>query len=194
MTWSRKLRTNEDRGDYAAVEDFRKLFTEEADNLYLLALLLTADGAQAEQTFVAGLEDSINSNKVFREWAHSWAKGTIIKNAIATVRPHPNGAECSPEMSSSAKKEFPTIAGMHAEIVCVLALKDFERFIFVLSVLEGYSEKKCALLLDCSLVDVHEARIRALQQVAAGRTSPLMAHRSQELIPTVIEDINEKTN
>jgi DNA-directed RNA polymerase specialized sigma24 family protein len=188
MSWPRKLRTAEDRGDYAAVEDFRKLFTEEADNLYLLALLLTGDEAQAEQTFVAGLEDAVNSNRVFRDWAHSWAKGTIIKNAISTVRPHPNGADCSPRMSSGAKKEFPTIADMHAEIVCVLALKDFERFVFVMAVLEGYSEKKCSLLLDCALVDVHDARIRALQQVAAARTSLLTAHGLQELIPTVIED------
>jgi DNA-directed RNA polymerase specialized sigma24 family protein len=194
MTWSRRLRTNEDRGDYAAVEDFRKLFTEEADNFYLLALLLTGDEAQAEQTFVAGLEDSIKSNKVFRDWAHSWAKDTIIKNAIAAVQPHPKQTDGSPRMPCCATKEFPTIADMHSETVCVLALEDFERFIFVMSVLEGYSEKKCSLLLDCSFVDVHDARIRALQQVAAGRTSLLTAHGSQQLIPTVIEGINEETN
>jgi len=194
MTWSRELQTNEDPGDYAAVEDFRKLFTEEADNFYLLALQLNGDEAQAEHTFVADLEDSINSNKIFRDWAHVWAKGTIIKNAISIVRPHPNGADGSPQMSSYAKKEFPTVADMRTEIVCVLALKAFERFIFVMSVLEGYSEMDCSLLLDCSLVDVREARIRALQQVAAGRTSLLAAHWAPRLISTVIEDTNEKTN
>jgi len=187
MIWQRELRSGKDRSDYASLEDFRKIFMEEMDDLYLLALLLTSDEAQAEQSFVAGLEDSINSNKVFRDWAHSWAKGTIIKNAIATVRPHPNGA-------ARTKKEFPTSTDMYAEIVCVLALRDFERFAFVLSVLERYSEMKCSLLLDCSLVDVHDARIRAVQQVAAGRTSLLAAHGAPRLISTVIEDINEKTN
>ena len=53
MNWPKPRRAVKDHSDYAAVEDFRKLFTEEAGNLYLLALLLTGDEVKAET--LAGL-------------------------------------------------------------------------------------------------------------------------------------------
>src|SRR5439155_24740551 len=57
--------------EYATVEDFRNVFTEEMNKLHLLALLLTGDEGKAQQCFVAGIEDSVSSNSVFRDWAHS---------------------------------------------------------------------------------------------------------------------------
>jgi DNA-directed RNA polymerase specialized sigma24 family protein len=50
----------------------------------------------------------------------------------------------------------------------VLALEDFERFVFVVSVLEGYQDRECAVLLGCAVVEVGHARVRALQQIANG--------------------------
>lgn len=38
---------------------------------------------------MAGLEDSIHGNPVFKESAHSWSKRTIIKNAIRMISPAP---------------------------------------------------------------------------------------------------------
>jgi DNA-directed RNA polymerase specialized sigma24 family protein len=192
MNWHRKLRIVEARNDYAAAEDFRKVFADEAANLYLLALLLTADETKAEQTFVAGLEDSVNSNGVFRDWACSWAKGAIIKNAIAAVQPRPKTTKSASQSSSTDGKEIPAFASKKAEVGCVLALGDFERFVFVMSVLERYSEKDCSLLLNCSLVAVHSARLRAFQQLTALSSSRKAAH-GLKLISTVIEDINEET-
>jgi DNA-directed RNA polymerase specialized sigma24 family protein len=49
---------------------------------------------------------------------------------------------------------------------CVLELPVFDRFVFVMSVLEGYSDRDCALLLLCSCADVEAARIRAFQQIS----------------------------
>jgi hypothetical protein len=51
-------------------------------------------------------------------------------------------------------------------IKCLLEQPAFDRFVFVVSVLEGYSDRDCALLLDCSCADVMAARIRAFQQIA----------------------------
>jgi DNA-directed RNA polymerase specialized sigma24 family protein len=48
----------------------------------------------------------------------------------------------------------------------LMGLAPFERFVFVMSVLEGYSDQECSILLDCTRKDVAEARIRALQQAA----------------------------
>jgi len=47
----------------------------------------------------------------------------------------------------------------------VLDLEDFERFVFVMSVLEHYSEHDCGLLLGCSVREVREARSRALKEL-----------------------------
>lgn len=148
-------------GQYASIEDFRQLFTEEMNSLYRLALLLTADDEKAEECFVAGLEDSTQANRVFGSWARSWAKRTIVQNAIHVLQPH--------EGATSAAR-----APIHDDIPQsmsdfglghVLALEDFERFVFVMSVLERYSDRECALLLGCLVHDIHEARSRAFQQV-----------------------------
>jgi hypothetical protein len=45
----------------------------------------------------------------------------------------------------------------------ILLLDAFERFVFVLSILEGQSEDQCANLLGCSRRDVMLARVLALQ-------------------------------
>ena len=58
-------------GEYATADDFRRIFDENMNSLYLLAFLLTADHGRAEQCFVSGLEDAVGSNRVFKEWAHS---------------------------------------------------------------------------------------------------------------------------
>jgi DNA-directed RNA polymerase specialized sigma24 family protein len=48
----------------------------------------------------------------------------------------------------------------------VLRLADFERFVFVMSVLEHYSEHDCTLLLGCSAREIREGRTRALKELA----------------------------
>src|SRR5260370_18198957 len=48
----------------------------------------------------------------------------------------------------------------------VTQLKPAERFVFVMTVLEGYSLKETALLLDRTPESVHNLRIEALQRLA----------------------------
>ena len=48
----------------------------------------------------------------------------------------------------------------------VWELPPFDRFVFVMSVLERYCDRECALLLGCSFADILPARIRALQQIS----------------------------
>jgi DNA-directed RNA polymerase specialized sigma24 family protein len=157
MTWLQQIRAGKaNANEYVPGEDFYRVFTENLDGLYQLALLLTGDPEKAEQCFVAGLEDSVKAGPPFKEWTHSWAKRVIIKNAIRAVRPHP-GATGSPVTAYSENR---------STMENVLALGDFERFVFVMSVLERYSEQECSMLLGCSLQDVRTARIQALKQLA----------------------------
>lgn len=152
--------------DYATHEDFCRVFSENLDGLYQLSLLLTGDHEKAEQCLVAGLEDSVKTNNVFRKWAHSWAKRTVIKNAIRVVRPHPCPAGSSaPAGAVSEKRKLLVIRDGQLEMDSVRALEDFERFVYVMTVLERYSDHDCALLLSCSIHEVRAARVSALEEI-----------------------------
>lgn len=146
---------------YATSAEFCRVFEEDMDRLYLLSLLLTADSELAKQCLVRGLEDSRGGNPVFKEWARSWARRMIIKNAIRMIGPRPGLS--SPFVRSSARKNTP---GLPERLAGIIDLPAFERFVFVMSVLEGYSARDCRLLLNCSNFDVAQARVQALQQLA----------------------------
>src|SRR5262245_28356274 len=72
---------------YATCADFCRIFAEDMKNLYLLALVLTADSEKAEQCFVSGLDDCTAGNQVFKEWGQSWARRVVIKRAIRMIAP-----------------------------------------------------------------------------------------------------------
>lgn len=162
MTCLEKCLTRKNRAnEYATTEDFRKIFAEDLDGLYQMAFLLTRDQAKAEQCFVSGLDDAVKANNVFKDWARSWAKRAIIKNAIRALRPQP--AISDSFLSIPHKPEPSSASSLEAD--SVLALDDFQRFVFVMSVLEPYSEQECARLLGCSFREVRAARAQAIRQV-----------------------------
>ncbi len=146
---------------YASSDDFQQIFQEDMSGLYLLSFLLTADREKAEQCFVSGLEDAVEGNRVFKDWARSWARRAIIQNAVTVINPR------SPEASSVTRNinEAKLPAEQPVEIGAVLKLEPFERFVYVMSVLERYSDQHCSVLLGCARGEVSAARIRALQQI-----------------------------
>ena len=148
---------------YASSDDFCRIFYEGTDELYQLSFLLTADHKEAEQCFVFGLENSVKGNRVFKEWARSWARRAIIQNAVRVVNPHPTAKDAPAEVNSSGK----TPVAEPAEIAAILELAPFERFVYVMSVLERYSDQDCSVLLGCMRRDVIAARTRALQQIGS---------------------------
>jgi DNA-directed RNA polymerase specialized sigma24 family protein len=152
---------------YASHEDFHTIFNEDLNELYQLSLLLTLDPAKAERCLVRGLQDCVSGNRVFREWARSWAKRTTVQNAIRELKPRPGHSDSplSGAMFSDIDQHSRSSGG-HFEIDAVLRLADFYRFVFVMSVLEHYSEHDCALLLGCSARDIREGRTRALKELA----------------------------
>jgi len=171
MLRARKI-ANQEATPYATEADFCRIFRNDMNRLYLLSLLLTGNQAMAERCFVRGLEDSATGNPVFKEWAHSWARRTIIRNAIQAIRPRPIDRHTSGGGSGDSE-------GLNAReperIAAVMELPAFERFVFVMSVLERYSDQDCSLLLDCARDEVVAARTRALQQV--GRSAQILPKR-----------------
>jgi len=149
---------------YATQADFRRVFQEDMNRLYLLSFLLTGERDLAEQCFVSGLRMSSEGNPVFKEWATSWARRTIILTAIRMVRPRLG----DPQRSSVPPKTAGPSAISRAEIANIIALPPFERFVFVMSVLECYTEQECSLLLGCTRREAMEARERALRRTGEG--------------------------
>jgi DNA-directed RNA polymerase specialized sigma24 family protein len=151
-------------GQYATAADFRQIFTEDINSLYLLSLLLTGNPEKAEQCFVEGIAESTKENRVFKEWARSWARRTIILSAIRVIGPR----ERSVTTIQNADLELvmdkvPMV--LHAEVCAILELAPFERFVFVMSVLERYSDNDCSILLRCARRNIVTARTHAMQQL-----------------------------
>jgi DNA-directed RNA polymerase specialized sigma24 family protein len=157
--------------DYATARDFSHVFEKNAGHFYQLALLLTSDPAVAEQCLVEGLADSQGANRVFQEWAQSWARRAITLNAIRLVQPI---AEIQPQ-GSGFSRNIHSAFDHRPEFAAILALPTFERFAFVMSFLEGISNKDCTLLLGCSPRDFVAARNRALQSISQ-TTDGIQAH------------------
>jgi hypothetical protein len=154
---------------YASCDDFRQVFDEGMNSLYQLGFLLTADHEKAEQCFASGLDDVVKGNPVFKEWARSWARRAVILSAVKIINPRPadrngRGRSSSDPVDSNGKV---LSAGHQAEIAAVLELEPFKRFVYVITVLERYSDQECSVLLGCTRRDVPAARTRALQEVGS---------------------------
>jgi hypothetical protein len=148
------------RADYAKHADFCDIFRNDATPLYLLAFLLTTNHKESAQCFVSTVEEVLKGQAVFKEWARSWVRRRLIENAIAMV---------SPASTRNGQKRDLWGAGQHetqqeCEIGTVTKLDAFERFVFVMSILERYSNWDCSLLLGCTVNKVAQARMNALRR------------------------------
>jgi len=157
---------------YATREDFINVFNDDRNELYQLSLLLTGDQKKAEKCVVAGIENCVHQSRVFKEWARTWAKRIIVENAIRELKPRPSLRSSSSVATVFSRGGEVSGPGGHFDVDAVLGLGDFERFVFVMSVLEHYSHHECALLLGCSVSEIREGRLHALEQLAtSGQTA-----------------------
>ena len=157
---------------YSTSGDFCRLFDEQMNGLYLLSFLLTTDHDMAGQCFVSGMSDCVDGNPVFKEWALSWARRAIIQSAIRLIAPHPDRERSTQRPMHEGKSvPMPSIPAEDVAFGAIVQLEAFERFVFVMSTLERYSDQECSLLLGCSRREVVGARLRALRQVGQATQS-----------------------
>jgi len=151
---------------YATTTDFCQIFEMHMSRLYRLSFLLTGDEPTAEQCFLGGLQMAQEGNPIFKNWAEAWARRMIILDAIRVLHP---------QLIVNNSESFGRLAGDCAtdriEIAEIVKLPMFERFAFVMSVLEGYSDHECSLHLACTRAAVAAARVRALERI--GRAAEL---------------------
>jgi len=155
---------------YATCEDFLKILNEDMHGLYQLSFLLTGNHQKAEGCFVAGIEGCVKANRVFREWARSWAKRMIVENAIRELNPRRERSD-SPALLPTvfSRNQQPSGPIGYFDLDAMLGLADFERFVFVLCVLERYRMHECALFLGCSASEIREACAQAIEKLANSR-------------------------
>lgn len=144
---------------YAAPTDCYRIFSDEMDSLYYLAFLLTADQEIAEQCFVGALGECVNRFSMLLNTARSWTRTAIVRSAIGIIRPVPKEDPCF------VNAELP---GVNDPFAFIVSLPAFERFVFVMSILEGQSYEDCQNLLSCSRQEIDMARKTAMKCFAAG--------------------------
>jgi DNA-directed RNA polymerase specialized sigma24 family protein len=66
-------------------------------------------------------------------------------------------------LRAAEEGNLPEVTAHDSRLAAILALPDFERFVYVLSVLEGCTDRECSALLGVSPQQIEETRIRALQ-------------------------------
>jgi hypothetical protein len=161
-------KTVSERCEYARKDEFVSVFDCERAGLQRLALLLTANSEAAKRCLIRAFRQCIASSSVSKEWILSWTRRMVIRNAISLVMG--SGDHSSLNMNDDADSGLIAISpddspGAFAESESVFDLPEFERFVFVICVLERYSIHDCALLLARSPREVNEARHRVGNQV-----------------------------
>ena len=116
-----------------------------------------------------GWTNIVQGNPVFKEWVRTWARRAVTLNAVRVIIPQPadgngRGRSSSDPVDGNGKA---VAAGRQPEIAAVLELEPFERFVYVITVLERHSGQECSVLLGCARRDVLAARTGAFQNVGS---------------------------
>ena len=160
---------------YAAAADFGEVFTEEMHSLYLLSFLLTADKDKAERCFIGGLGECLEGISAFMEWARLWARRAIIKQAIRMIGPAPENTDHWPLVGV---KKTAVGSPNNNLLAAIVSLSAFERFVFVMSILERMSDGDCLSLLRCSRREFDLARELAVRFLATTDTGSDYLHEA----------------
>jgi hypothetical protein len=161
-------KTVSERCEYARKEEFVSVFECERVGLQRLALLLTANSEAAKRCLIRAFRECIATSSVSKEWVLSWTRRIIIRNAISLVMGPggPSSVNTIDDADNGLVAFFSDDSlGATAESESILDLPEFDRFVFVICVLERYSMHDCALLLGRSPRDINEARQRVGNQV-----------------------------
>jgi hypothetical protein len=135
--------------------DYCQWFTEEMKRLYLLSFLLTADQEDAEQCFADALSEYVEGACGFTEWVLLLGRRAVLRHAIRIVQPVPGPSYGRWLFTAGESRP----SGKNQLFSAITSLEAFERFVFVISVLEGKSEDECCRLLNCAAQDIVIARL-----------------------------------
>jgi len=177
---ARHRRNSNETRSYATDADFQELFTREMTDFSQLSLQLTAEANKAERCLTLAMNDCFGTNTIIKNFARTWARRMVIRNAIYLVLGINNdfAQDVESEFHLQPRRYRP---GELRESLAVLELPEFDRLVFVICVLERLSILDCALLLRKSPKDVNDAMLRATNQIASfpGRNDTEMTTTSR---------------
>ncbi len=176
MSRNSRPRVRDFRDDYATCTDFCEVFRTNTTQLYLLAFLLTANHHEAGECFVGAMDNALARRNVFKGWEESWSKRCLIEHAIGAIIFQSGRREAWRDVwfQEGGENKLQTF------LDAVTLLKSIQRFVFVMTVLEGYSIKETALLLDRTPESVHNLQIEALQRLAELNLEMIVTVHPQE--------------
>ena len=151
--------------NYTTAEEFESLFESKRASLLRLAFLLTASSEKAEQNLSLALKECRLNASVAIDWILPWARRAIVRHAIQLVLPPVSALAArtlngDPHDGNSQATTELTLR--RVDVQSILKLPEFERLVFVITVLEGSSILDCALLLARSPKEVRDAQKRAI--------------------------------
>jgi hypothetical protein len=121
----------------------------EMQSLYLLSFLLTADLTadhdKAEQCLVSAIGECRKGIGVFMGWTRFWTRRAVIKHAIQLIAPAPDHADDVSRISLTG----PVRWADNIPFAAILTGR-VERFVFVLSILEGSPMRNAQFFSDAS--------------------------------------------
>ena len=86
--------------------------------------------------------------------------------------------------SRKRQKRNGRIEDVESIAAVVASWEPFERFVFVMSVLEGYGLRECAALLACPVQDVITAKSFALQRLAGQSATEVLSPDREYVRPS----------
>ena len=149
--------------EYAGASGYAEIFIDQMNCLYLLSFLITADLQVAEKCFSKALDEYLHNSCGFMDWAKHDGRHAVLRHAVRIIKPAPKQA-WGWAFQRNARRP---VSAAHQPFAAITSLCAFERFVFVMSVIEGVSEEKCAALLNCSVEDVAIGRELAREIIAA---------------------------
>jgi hypothetical protein len=167
----------------AGATEYAEIFIDQMNGLYLLSFLIAADRQIAERCFSKALDEYVEARGGFLEWAKQDGRRAVLRHAIQIMRPAPKQAY----YWSFYGNVRPSISAAHQPFAAITSLSAFERFVFVMSVIEGLSQNNCAALLNCSIEDVAIGRELAGMIIAAEDLScDLTGETDLHFVPTLL--------
>jgi len=158
-----------------------EMWLDEMAELYLLAFMLTARKETAEQCILDAVDEYLNSGAPsLLDWVRSKGRRAVIECAVQRVNPR---VKAVPTWSVPSGTHA-SIAPSHQPFAVITALSAFERFVYVLTVLEGYQVEECAGALECLQTEVVAAQKLSNQLIGLGDTEEVSAGGLDSLILT----------
>jgi DNA-directed RNA polymerase specialized sigma24 family protein len=158
-------------GAKTRVDEIRRTFADNHDELMWLALFLTGNKQLAEVGVVDACALATTSNEIFHNWLFCWARRATISCAIEMKRRRIADLAAAYERQACTHRNHAALSqpAMEVMVACSDALVDqldlLCRFALVMRGVENYSAADSARRLAVSEVSVEAAYCTALQSL-----------------------------